>query len=248
MVIMDELGRGTSPGDGMALAAAVSERLISKNPRVFFATHLTALGKLGEALSCCSPLTKFVTARLLNRRYQRDVMTMSVHLQVRIQTGGENGTQIILPHTLAAGPVQNEDYGIELARLVLTGPVVDKAEDILKVLRDNQRRARSGEKAEDARQNRLLLAVHGLTREAIDFIMSDAAFVSYICRLRNEFTLTMYAHEEEEDIDGAVEVRPVEVDEAIEGGQLGQKRSAEDDTETESGTGDEGREKRRRED
>ncbi|CCC07907.1 putative MSH4 protein [Sordaria macrospora k-hell] len=213
MVIMDELGRGTSPGDGMALAAAVSERLISINPRVFFATHLTAL------------------ARLLNRRYQRDVMTMSVHLQVRIQTGGENGTQIILPHTLAAGPVQNEDYGIELARLVLTGPA-----------------SAEGEKAEDARQNRLLLAVHGLTREAIDFIMSDAAFASYICRLRNEFTLTMYAHEEEEYIDGAVEVRPVEVDEAIEGGQLGQKRSAEDDTETESGTGDEGREKRRRED
>ena len=183
----------------MALAVAVSEKLISKNSRVFFATHLTTLGKFVEVLAFYPPLTTFVTAQLLNRRYHKDVMTMSIHLQAHTQAGGQNGPQIILPHTVAAGPVQNEDYGIELARLVLARPVADKAEDILKVLRDSQTRARSEQNPKEARQNRLLLAVHSLTREAINYNLGDAAFASYIRRLRNEFTLTMCVHDDEEE-------------------------------------------------
>jgi DNA mismatch repair protein MSH4 len=45
MVIIDELGRGTSPKDGLAVAMAMSEKLIDLGSRVFFATHFTKLGK-----------------------------------------------------------------------------------------------------------------------------------------------------------------------------------------------------------
>lgn len=44
MIIMDELGRGTSVKDGLAIAIAVSEKLIKMKSRVFFATHFTGLG------------------------------------------------------------------------------------------------------------------------------------------------------------------------------------------------------------
>jgi DNA mismatch repair ATPase MutS len=44
LVIIDELGRGTSTKEGLAIALAMSEKLIEKGCRVFFATHFTELG------------------------------------------------------------------------------------------------------------------------------------------------------------------------------------------------------------
>jgi len=42
--MIDELGRGTSPTDGLAVAIAMSEKLISIGARVVFATHFVKLG------------------------------------------------------------------------------------------------------------------------------------------------------------------------------------------------------------
>lgn len=52
MVIIDELGRGTSPKDGLAVALAMSEKLIDLGSRVFFATHFTKLGKHSLSPGC----------------------------------------------------------------------------------------------------------------------------------------------------------------------------------------------------
>lgn len=55
MIIMDELGRGTSPEDGLPLATSVSEGLILEGSRVFFATHFTELGRFDDNSSSPSP-------------------------------------------------------------------------------------------------------------------------------------------------------------------------------------------------
>jgi DNA mismatch repair protein MSH4 len=44
-VIIDELGRGTSSRDGLAISLAISEALIQSNAVVWFATHFEELGK-----------------------------------------------------------------------------------------------------------------------------------------------------------------------------------------------------------
>ncbi len=45
LAIIDELGRGTSTRDGLAIALAISEALIQSNSLVWFATHFQQLGK-----------------------------------------------------------------------------------------------------------------------------------------------------------------------------------------------------------
>ena len=45
MAIIDELGRGTSTRDGLAIALSISEALIESRAMVWFATHFRELGK-----------------------------------------------------------------------------------------------------------------------------------------------------------------------------------------------------------
>jgi DNA mismatch repair protein MSH4 len=46
MAIIDELGRGTSTRDGLAIAIAVAEALLQSGAMVFFVTHFRTLGKM----------------------------------------------------------------------------------------------------------------------------------------------------------------------------------------------------------
>lgn len=46
LVIVDELGRGTSSRDGLAIALSISEALVETKALVWFATHFTDLGEL----------------------------------------------------------------------------------------------------------------------------------------------------------------------------------------------------------
>jgi DNA mismatch repair protein MSH4 len=46
LIIMDELGRGTSTRDGLALALAVCEALIESRAFVWFATHFRDLASI----------------------------------------------------------------------------------------------------------------------------------------------------------------------------------------------------------
>ena len=45
LAIIDELGRGTSTRDGLAIAIAIAEALVLSNAMVFFATHFTEIGR-----------------------------------------------------------------------------------------------------------------------------------------------------------------------------------------------------------
>jgi len=49
LVLVDELGRSTSTGDGVAIAWAVAERLVDAGALALFATHFQQLGGLAAA-------------------------------------------------------------------------------------------------------------------------------------------------------------------------------------------------------
>jgi DNA mismatch repair protein MSH4 len=45
LAIIDELGRGTSSRDGLAIALSIAEALVESKALVFFATHFRELGR-----------------------------------------------------------------------------------------------------------------------------------------------------------------------------------------------------------
>jgi len=113
LVLLDEIGRGTSTYDGVAIAWAVSEHLHDQvGCRTMFATHYHELMQLPE---------KLAHARNLN-------------VAVR-----ETGDQVVFLHRLEAGGT-DRSYGVHVAQLAgLPQAVVHRAREVLQTLEGNHR-------------------------------------------------------------------------------------------------------------
>ena len=97
LVLMDEIGRGTSTFDGLALASAVLKQMLRQNKSLtLFATHYFELTRLSE---------KFKQLE-------------NVHLDAI-----EHHDRIVFMHRVQAGPA-NQSYGIEVAALAGIAPAV----------------------------------------------------------------------------------------------------------------------------
>ena len=112
LVILDEVGRGTSTYDGMCLAQAILEFLVeNKRVMTLFATHYHELTQLERK----SP-------RIIN-----------AHMAIV-----ENSGEIEFLHTLVRGPA-NRSYGIQVAKLAgLPKSVTQRAQSLLKKIEDFQ--------------------------------------------------------------------------------------------------------------
>ena len=107
-VILDEVGRGTSTYDGLALAWAVAEAVHDKlGARCLFATHYHELTRLAERL---------------------DALSLH-HVRAREWQG-----DLVLLHEVADGPAASS-YGLAVARLAgLPGDVLARAKAVLSKL------------------------------------------------------------------------------------------------------------------
>ncbi len=112
LVLLDEIGRGTSTFDGLALAWAVARHLVSAT-RAFtlFATHYFELTQLANEYK-----------QLAN-----------VHLDAK-----EHGADLVFLHAVEEGPA-SQSYGIQVARLAgVPSPVILAARRHLRELEDAQ--------------------------------------------------------------------------------------------------------------
>lgn len=104
LVLMDEIGRGTSTYDGLALARAVAETLADIGAMTLFATHYFELTSLPQQLDG----------------------VVNVHLDA-----AEHGEGIVFLHTVKQGPA-NRSYGLQVAALAGISPqVVSRARLLL---------------------------------------------------------------------------------------------------------------------
>jgi DNA mismatch repair protein MutS len=107
LVVMDEIGRGTSTLDGLSLAWSIAEQLASRGCRTLFATHYHEITSLSDRLP-----------RVRN-----------LHVTVREWEDG-----IVFLHRIEAGRA-DRSYGIHVAKLAgLPREAVSRAEEILESL------------------------------------------------------------------------------------------------------------------
>jgi DNA mismatch repair protein MutS len=108
LVILDEVGRGTSTYDGLAIAWAVVESIHDRNRcRCLFATHYHELTRLAERL---------------------DALSLH-HVRAREWKG-----DLVLLHEVAKGPA-DRSYGLAVAKLAgLPPPVLARARSVLSKL------------------------------------------------------------------------------------------------------------------
>ncbi len=115
LVLLDEIGRGTSTYDGLSLAWAVTETLHEgpgPRPRTLFATHYHELTALESMLP-----------RLKNQT-------------VRVE---ERGNEIVFLHAIVPGRA-DRSYGIHVAKLAgVPEPVLHRARDVLHQLESGAR-------------------------------------------------------------------------------------------------------------
>jgi len=119
LVLLDEIGRGTSTFDGLSIAWSVTEDICSRiGARTLFATHYHQLiGLEGEVNGLCN-----------------------VHVQVAQVDG-----KLRFLHTVADGPC-DDSYGVQVAALAgLPRPVVERASDLLAFLEQQAGGAKAGE-------------------------------------------------------------------------------------------------------
>ncbi|MBT4760782.1 MAG: DNA mismatch repair protein MutS [Bdellovibrionaceae bacterium] len=110
LIVLDEIGRGTSTFDGMSLAQAILEYIVTeKRSMTLFATHYHELTQLSH-------------------RYK---LVKNVHMAIKED---QKSSELTFLYTLLSGPA-NDSYGIQVAQLAgLPITIVKRAQVLLREL------------------------------------------------------------------------------------------------------------------
>jgi DNA mismatch repair protein MutS len=166
LVLLDEIGRGTSTYDGVAIAWAVAEHLHEQvGCKTIFATHYHELTQLAE-------------------RFPR-----VVNCNVAVLESGED---VIFLHRLQPGGT-DRSYGVHVGRLAgLPAAVVDRASAILRTLERGQRVGAAAGPADQlalfavAAEHPLLIELRGLDVDGLTPRQALDALAHLVARAREE--------------------------------------------------------------
>jgi DNA mismatch repair protein MutS len=117
LVLMDEIGRGTSTFDGLALAGAIASQLHERNNAfTLFATHYFELTAL----------------------VQKHDRAINVHVAA-VETRTRSGDDIVFLHHIEPGPA-SRSYGVQVARLAgMPASLLRQARAALEALESQQK-------------------------------------------------------------------------------------------------------------
>lgn len=176
LTIIDELGRGTSTRDGLAIALAIAEALVQSRALVWFATHFKDI------------------ATIMAERNG----VVSLHLQVEIS----NSDRMTMLYKVAEGAVQNTHYGLALARVVpLPAGVVERAAEVAGNLeRKVQRRKKTSMAVIQERRRKVILNLKEHLVQAHNGIMEGNVLAAWLKQLQDEFILRMSAIDRDAEV------------------------------------------------
>ena len=168
MVIIDELGRGTSTRDGLCIAIAIAEALIDSRALVWFATHFRDLAKI-----------------LAERNGV-------VNLHLAVDMAEKSMTML---YKISNGYVQEEHYGLALAKVLDLPPgVIQVAEEVSKTLaRNAEKKKKSSKTLALARRRKLVLSLREQLVQAKEGNMQGKVLALWLKKLQDEFVNRMSA-------------------------------------------------------
>ncbi|KAL8819842.1 MAG: hypothetical protein Q9223_001817 [Gallowayella weberi] len=174
MVIIDELGRGTSTRDGLTIAIAIAEALIESRALVWFVTHFREL------------------AQILSERSG----VVNLHLAVEMSEAKDKMTML---YKITNGWVQETQYGIAMAKVAgFPANVIEVAEKVSSTLaRNMERKKRSSKTLALARRRKLILGLREQLKQAHDGNMQGRVLGMWLSKLQDEFVRRMAAIDEE---------------------------------------------------
>ncbi|OOO12884.1 DNA mismatch repair protein MutS domain protein [Aspergillus oryzae] len=177
MVIVDELGRGTSTTDGLAIAIAIAEALVESHALVWFVTHFHDLAVVMAERSG----------------------VVSLHLAVEISP---DTTKMTMLYKIAEGPETNRSYGLALAKLVDLPPgVLEYAQTVSEKMNQIAQRRHSKSRAlAVSRKRNLILSLKEQLLQARDGKLEGETLRKWLKRLQDEFALRMAAIDEDESV------------------------------------------------
>ncbi|KAJ8128836.1 hypothetical protein O1611_g4799 [Lasiodiplodia mahajangana] len=179
LAIVDELGRGTSSRDGLAIALAISEALVQSGAIVWFATHF-------------QELTKILGSR---------PGVLNLHLETDVSYSLEDQARMTMLYKIKSGPVEEKNYGLNLARAMgFPLQFIEVAQEVSQTLSDSMERNKSvSESRRLIHQRKLILNLYSMLTQLRNSDMDDAAMGSYLRRLQDEFVLEMDSESVEQE-------------------------------------------------
>ncbi|KAI4642248.1 hypothetical protein J4E93_007392 [Alternaria ventricosa] len=173
LVLIDELGRGTSTRDGLAIALAIAEALVSSRALVWFATHFKDL------------------ATIMSDR----AGVQNLHLAVEM----EDAHSMTMLYKTAQGVVQEIHYGLTLARVVPFPPgVVEHATLVAQqVERHMLRKKKASETVLKEKRRKLVLNLKEHLVQAHTGVLEGEVLTAWLKELQKEFVNRMTALEAE---------------------------------------------------
>ncbi|KAI1430035.1 DNA mismatch repair protein Msh4 [Xylaria sp. FL1777] len=171
LAIIDELGRGTSSRDGLAIALAISEALIQSGSIVWFATHF-------------QELTKILGSR---------PGVLNLHLETDISHSSDDQPRMTMLYKIKSGSVQEKNYGINLARAMgFPNSFIEVAQEVSQTLAESlERQKDASESKRLIRQRKAILNLTSMLTQLMKSEMDDAAMGSYLRHLQDEFISLM---------------------------------------------------------
>ncbi|KAJ3862506.1 muts domain V-domain-containing protein [Lentinula novae-zelandiae] len=170
LILVDELGRGTSPREGIGISHAIAEGLIEQKCFVFFATHFAELS------TTLSRQPSVVNLHLAVQRTRQSASNFGMLFQYKIVDGA---------------PEETTHYGLELARLAdLPIDVLTEASRVSKHLTELQTRhqAQSDSSKVAMRRKALLKLRTNLTQAFEHSALPDEELLAYIGRFQADIT------------------------------------------------------------
>ncbi|OSS53507.1 hypothetical protein B5807_01544 [Epicoccum nigrum] len=173
MAIVDELCRGTSSRDGLAIALAIAEALVSSKALVWFATHFKDL------------------ATIMHER----AGVLNLHLAVDME-GAHDMTML---YKIAEGAVKESHYGLALARVVPFPPgLVDHAAAVAQKLeRHMLRKKKTSATVLKEKRRKLILNLKEHLVQVHTGVLKGEVLSAWLKELQNEFVKRMSALEAE---------------------------------------------------